>query len=156
MSLVWQVTLWIETKYVRPCRRLVMRFGWTSLIFLLHLISSHFFRHSYFTLPSLTQTSSPVDSPKNRLRNISQNITALYHFQVCLPSVFTFQLREIKIANGVKFLFSFFFLQPTNVLYKNCWWLYSNAGPLVSEAITLPSVPQPLAKYLVKFITWGI
>ena len=31
---------------------------------------------------------------------------------------------------------------------KSCWWLDSNPGPLVLEATTLPTVPQPLPTYL--------
>ena len=29
---------------------------------------------------------------------------------------------------------------------KSCWWLNLNPGPLVLEATTLPTVPQPLSK----------
>ena len=49
------------------------------------------------------------------------------------------------------FFFIFVFsiqLAVNNVQYKFCRWRDSNLGPLVSEAIALPTEPQPLPKSL--------
>ena len=57
----------------------------------------------------------------------------------------------LKMAHSRPFFFIFvrlFYKQLTGNIgsKKSCRWLDSNCGPLVSEATTLPTEPQPLPK----------
>ena len=42
------------------------------------------------------------------------------------------------------FIFVFYKQLLLNMFNKSCWWQDSNTGPLVSEATTLPIVPQSI------------
>ena len=42
------------------------------------------------------------------------------------------------------FCLYFCLLNTADSIQNICWWLYSNRGPLVSEATALSTVPQPL------------
>ena len=65
------------------------------------------------------------------------------HFSLSLVTNVSFFLMD---HSRPLFFILFFSWQLKNVRNKNCWWLDSNPGPLVSEATTQPSGPQPLPK----------